>query len=38
MSANPYENEPGYEEANNSDDKTNQKNYIMKVSVPINYL
>lgn len=31
MSSNPYENEPGYEDANNSDDKTNQKNYVLKI-------
>lgn len=31
MSSNPYENEPGFETANNEDDKKNQKEYVMKV-------
>jgi ubiquitin-conjugating enzyme E2 Z len=34
MSSNPYENEPGYESAKSSEDKQNQKNYVMKVSLP----
>jgi len=31
MSANPYENEPGFEDANETSDKRNQKDYIDKV-------
>lgn len=31
MSSNPYENEPGYEDANGPEDKIAQKNYVMKV-------
>jgi len=31
MSANPYENEPGFEEANEPSDKKNQKDYIQKI-------
>ncbi|OBT44397.1 hypothetical protein VE00_07075 [Pseudogymnoascus sp. WSF 3629] len=31
MSSNPYENEPGYESAKSSEDKQNQKNYVMKI-------
>lgn len=31
MSANPYENEPGFEDANEAQDKRNQKDYIQKV-------
>lgn len=31
MSSNPYENEPGFETANNEDDKKNQKEYVMKI-------
>lgn len=34
MSSNPYENEPGYESAKSSEDKQNQKNYVMKVDSP----
>lgn len=34
MSSNPYENEPGYESAKSSEDKQNQKNYVMKVANP----
>lgn len=30
MSANPYENEPGFEDANDASDKQNQKDYIQK--------
>jgi hypothetical protein len=30
MSANPYENEPGFEDANEPSDKKNQKDYIQK--------
>lgn len=31
MSSNPYENEPGFEDANESSDKKNQKDYIAKI-------
>ncbi|KAI6093783.1 UBC-like protein [Hypoxylon rubiginosum] len=31
MSSNPYENEPGFEDANQTHDKENQKNYIAKI-------
>ena len=31
MSANPYENEPGYENARSSEDKKNIANYVAKV-------
>lgn len=31
MSGNPYENEPGFEEANEASDKKNQKDYVQKV-------
>ncbi|KAI1756706.1 ubiquitin-conjugating enzyme/RWD-like protein [Xylaria castorea] len=31
MSSNPYENEPGFEHANEAADKTNQQNYIAKI-------
>ncbi|KAK7753206.1 hypothetical protein SLS62_004725 [Diatrype stigma] len=31
MSSNPYENEPGFEDANEPSDKKNQKNYVAKV-------
>lgn len=31
MSANPYENEPGFEDANEVQDKRNQKDYVQKV-------
>ncbi len=31
MSSNPYENEPGYEDANGPEDKKNQKDYVMKI-------
>lgn len=31
MSSNPYENEPGFEDANESQDKKNQKDYVQKV-------
>ena len=33
MSGNPYENEPGFENANSDDDKASQKAYVDKVSV-----
>lgn len=33
MSSNPYENEPGYEDANGPEDKIAQKNYVMKVQI-----
>jgi ubiquitin-conjugating enzyme E2 Z len=35
MSSNPYENEPGYEDAKSTEDKLNQKNYVMKVAEPL---
>lgn len=31
MSTNPYENEPGFETANEEGDKKNQKDYVNKV-------
>ncbi|CCF38700.1 ubiquitin-conjugating enzyme [Colletotrichum higginsianum] len=31
MSGNPYENEPGFEEANDASDKKNQKDYVQKI-------
>lgn len=31
MSSNPYENEPGFEDANESQDKKNQNDYVQKV-------
>ncbi|KAI1758768.1 UBC-like protein [Hypoxylon sp. FL1150] len=31
MSSNPYENEPGFEDAHQSQDKKNQKDYIAKI-------
>jgi len=33
MSANPYENEPGYENARSSEDKKNIANYVAKVEL-----
>lgn len=33
MSSNPYENEPGFEDANESSDKKNQKDYVHKVKL-----
>lgn len=30
MSSNPYENEPGFETANDETDKKNQKDYVAK--------
>ena len=41
MSSNPYENEPGFEDAKEPQDKKNQKDYIAKVDVqasPSKYL
>ena len=32
LSSNPYENEPGFEDANEESDKKNQKDYVQKVS------
>lgn len=32
MSANPYENEPGFEDANETSDKKNQQDYVQKVN------
>lgn len=34
MSANPYENEPGFEDANDESDKEAQKDYVQKVPGP----
>ena len=34
MSSNPYENEPGFEDANETSDKKNQKDYVQKVLQP----
>ena len=34
MSSNPYENEPGFEDANEAQDKKNQKDYVQKVLNP----
>ncbi|CAK7209745.1 hypothetical protein SBRCBS47491_000545 [Sporothrix bragantina] len=31
MSGNPYENEPGFEDANGPNDKKNQKDYVQKI-------
>ncbi|KAJ4416365.1 hypothetical protein N0V82_006802 [Gnomoniopsis sp. IMI 355080] len=31
MSANPYENEPGFEDANETSDKKNQQDYVQKI-------
>ncbi|KAI0008047.1 UBC-like protein [Xylariaceae sp. FL0662B] len=31
MSSNPYENEPGFEDANDESDKQNQKHYVAKI-------
>ncbi|KAH0437009.1 ubiquitin-conjugating enzyme [Colletotrichum camelliae] len=31
MSSNPYENEPGFEEANEASDKKHQKDYVQKI-------
>lgn len=33
MSSNPYENEPGFEDANEPSDKKNQKDYVAKVGL-----
>ncbi len=43
MSTNPYENEPGFEDANEPSDKNNQKDYVQKVrgsgcSIPLGCL
>jgi len=35
MSSNPYENEPGFETANDEGDKKNQKDYVAKVDNPL---
>ena len=34
MSSNPYENEPGFENANSAEDKKNQQAYVAKVRYP----
>lgn len=33
MSSNPYENEPGFEDAKSSEDQKNIANYVAKVSL-----
>ena len=33
MSSNPYENEPGYENANSDEDKKSQEAYVEKVRI-----
>lgn len=38
MSANPYENEPGFEDANEAPDKKNQKDYVQKVQSCYQYI
>ena len=38
MSTNPYENEPGFEDANEVSDKKNQKDYVQKARPPAAYL
>jgi hypothetical protein len=35
MSSNPYENEPGFDDAKSESDKLNMEQYKCKVSVPI---
>lgn len=37
LSSNPYENEPGFEDANEESDKKNQKDYVQKVSALSNW-
>lgn len=37
MSSNPYENEPGFENANQEHDKENMKAYCLKVSFSYRY-
>jgi hypothetical protein len=37
MSSNPYENEPGFETANDEGDKKNQKDYVAKVNTSCFY-
>ena len=37
LSTNPYENEPGFEDANEESDKKNQKDYVQKVSALSNW-
>lgn len=38
MSSNPYENEPGFEDANEVSDKKNQKDYVQKVGYLFGYM
>jgi ubiquitin-conjugating enzyme E2 Z len=38
MSTNPYENEPGYENAHSDEDQKNQQAYIAKVSQSLIHL
>jgi len=33
MSSNPYENEPGFEQASQDHDKENMRTYVLKVSL-----
>jgi len=35
MSSNPYENEPGFEDANEPSDKKHQKEYVQKVNADL---
>jgi ubiquitin-conjugating enzyme E2 Z len=37
LSSNPYENEPGFEDANEESDKKAQKDYVQKVSASSNW-
>ena len=37
MSSNPYENEPGYENARSSEDKKNIANYVAKVRLIMHF-
>jgi ubiquitin-conjugating enzyme E2 Z len=37
MSSNPYENEPGFEDAKEAHDKKNQKDYVAKVNEASNF-
>jgi ubiquitin-conjugating enzyme E2 Z len=37
MSSNPYENEPGFEDAKEPHDKKNQKDYVAKVNNILDY-
>jgi ubiquitin-conjugating enzyme E2 Z len=37
LSSNPYENEPGFEDANEESDKKAQKDYVQKVNASSNW-